>query len=97
MLSAELYGEDLVAEQLDGIEADLGFGEEGMETAYGLGMMEITVNGQTIFGHLGTASGFRSIAVHDRESGAIAVVTSNATAADVISPAIDALGVAAGQ
>lgn len=97
VFSAELYGEDLLAEQLDGNEADIGFGGEDMETAYGLGMMVIAMDGQTIQGHLGGVDGFTAIGVRDADTGAIAAVTSNSSHADVVGPALDALGVAGGQ
>ncbi|MCK6529888.1 beta-lactamase family protein [Myxococcota bacterium] len=97
VFSAELYGEDLVAEQLDGNEADIGFTDEGMETAYGLGVMVIGMDGRTIQGHLGGVDGFIAIGVRDADTGAIAAVTSNSSHADVVGPALDALGVAGGR
>lgn len=97
VFQADLYGPEILAEQLDGKPADLGFSADGMETAYGLGMMVVTVDGQTIHGHLGRVDGFTSLAISDPETGAIAVVLTNASEVDVVGPAMKALRVAASQ
>lgn len=94
LLSGELYGPELVEAQLDVVEADLGFGGEGMETFYGLGMMVVEVDGHRIVGHRGGTAGATSLAIQDPETGAIAVLLTNTSSVDILTAPMKALRIA---
>jgi len=94
MLAGALYPTALVEEQLSAVEADLGFDEEGLETGYGLGVMFVGIDEQLLTGHLGSVEGFFSAAMRDEDTGALAVVLSNASEQVVVEPTMRALGVA---
>lgn len=93
----ELYDPGLLDQQLDFVEADLGFQEEGMETFYGLGMMAVDVRGQRYIGHLGSVEGFSCLGLMDPESTAVAVLTTNTSDTDFLTAPAKALGIASRQ
>jgi D-alanyl-D-alanine carboxypeptidase len=96
-LSGELYGSDLVDAQLAAVEADLGFGGEGLKTFYGLGMMVVEVDGKRIIGHRGGTQGATSLAIQDPGTGAIAVLLTNTSDVDILTAPMKALRIAGRQ
>ncbi|MEM7156314.1 MAG: serine hydrolase domain-containing protein [Myxococcota bacterium] len=97
MLGGELYGDELLALQLDDMPSDLGFGQPGVTEAYGLGLMMLDVGGQSLTGHLGAVPGFHSWGLRDDASGALAVVLTNNSEVTSIPAVLEALAVASGQ
>ena len=95
IMTGELLSDASHEAQHAPIDADLGFEEDGVHTAYGLGVMVVEAQGQTIVGHLGGVDGFTTASFADPDSGAQVVLLSNGTQVDVAGPAVRALTVAA--
>ncbi|MBX2803179.1 MAG: beta-lactamase family protein [Myxococcales bacterium] len=94
VVDGELLSDELHEAQLAPLPTDLGFEEEGVTTAYGLGVMVVQARGQTILGHLGGVDGFTTASFADPDTGARVVLLANGTGADVVGPAIRALSIA---
>ena len=96
-LGGELYSAALVDAQLDTVSADLGFEEDGVDTFYGLGLMDVRFGKNQVFGHLGMVEGSTSLALQDPDTGAISVLLTNSSEVDFLSPSLRALRVAGRQ
>jgi D-alanyl-D-alanine carboxypeptidase len=94
VFDAELYSEELLAEQLEPgrwDEADA----EGVDLSYGLGMMVVDVDGALFYGHQGGLLGFTSLSILEPDSGAVVSLATNGDEVDAVTPAFRAMGVAA--
>ena len=82
VVTGELLEDSTHEAQFEAVDADLGFTKKGIHTAYGLGVMVVTLNGTEVVGHIGNLDGYSSASLADRETGVRATLLSNGDSVD---------------